>query len=187
MIGAAGFGYYGAAPSRRRILGSSDRAPSTVGTRKGEFDEVYRRHLPAVFRYALRCVGRRDLAEELAADAFVKLFDQFERIDVSQLPAWLFTVVKRAAVDHWRHRVVETRYLSSLEPEPVAVAAPGVRAWLDEAPALTRTHRACLILRYVHGCGRAEIAGRLGLSETQVKGHLQYAHELLRKRLVASE
>jgi RNA polymerase sigma-70 factor (ECF subfamily) len=37
------------------------------------------------------------------------------------------------------------------------------------------------MLRYVHGMSRSEIAERTGLSEVQVKGHLQYALALLRK------
>jgi DNA-directed RNA polymerase specialized sigma24 family protein len=43
----------------------------------------------------------------------------------------------------------------------------------------------CLILRYEHGLSREEIGKRLGLSDTQVRGHLQYALTLLRKTLVA--
>ncbi len=42
-------------------------------------------------------------------------------------------------------------------------------------------HRACVMLRYVYGMTRPEVAARMGLSETQVKGHLQYALKLLRK------
>jgi DNA-directed RNA polymerase specialized sigma24 family protein len=42
-------------------------------------------------------------------------------------------------------------------------------------------HRVCLALRYVQGMTRAEIAARTGLTEMQVKGHLQYALTLLRK------
>ena len=37
------------------------------------------------------------------------------------------------------------------------------------------------MLRYSYGMTRAEIAQQLGLSETQVRGHLQYALTLLRK------
>jgi DNA-directed RNA polymerase specialized sigma24 family protein len=37
------------------------------------------------------------------------------------------------------------------------------------------------MLRYVQGMSRTEIAASMGLSDTQVKGHLQYALELLRK------
>jgi RNA polymerase sigma-70 factor (ECF subfamily) len=39
----------------------------------------------------------------------------------------------------------------------------------------------CLILRYVHDLSRTEIAEQTGLSETQIKGHLQYALKLLRQ------
>jgi DNA-directed RNA polymerase specialized sigma24 family protein len=37
------------------------------------------------------------------------------------------------------------------------------------------------MLRFVEGMTRAEIAAATGLSEMQVKGHLQYALALLRK------
>jgi len=46
-------------------------------------------------------------------------------------------------------------------------------------------HRVCLVLRYQHGLTREEIGRRLGLTDTQVRGHLQYALTLLRKNLVA--
>ena len=48
---------------------------------------------------------------------------------------------------------------------------------------LKPVHRICLTLRYVQEMTVAEIAAYLGLSEIQVKGHLQYARGLLRKQL----
>lgn len=149
-----------------------------------DFDALYRRHLPSVFRYAMHRVGRRDVAEDLTADAFLKLFRALDTIDPDQLPGWLLTIVQHAAIDYWRRQAVERRYLSKLDPEPIATAAPDVQRWLESAPALKPVHRASLVLRYVHGMSRAEIATRLGVSEMQVKSCLQYAHELLRKELV---
>lgn len=162
----------------------SSFSPRPAVTHREGFDPVYRRHYPAVFRYALKTVGRPEIAEELAADAFMKLLESFDRIDQDQLPGWLLTVVRHAAVDYWRHRAVEQRYLSHLELEPITTATPAVRDWIAAVPALNAQHRACLILRYVHGCPRAEIARRMNLTETQVKGCLQYARELLRRELV---
>jgi RNA polymerase sigma-70 factor (ECF subfamily) len=153
------------------------------------YEEVYRQHLNAVFRYAQRVVGRRDVAEEITSDAFIALWKVFDTIDTSQLPGWLFTVVRNRATDFWRRSSVEQKYLAGLETQPVT---PGRSQhafvdWLNAAPSLKPIHRAVLILRYVHGSERTEIAARLGLSETQVKGHLQYAHTLLRKELSEAE
>ena len=149
-----------------------------------DFDDIYRQHLSAVFRYAIKCVGRREVAEEITSEAFIALFRVLDEIDPGQLPGWLFTVVRNRATDYWRRAALERRYHGGLDPEPrTAAASSGIQEWLDSAPALKPAHRACLILRYVHGLDRAAIASRLGLSENQVKGHLQYAHQLLRKQM----
>jgi RNA polymerase sigma-70 factor, ECF subfamily len=147
------------------------------------YDEAYRAHLTAVFRYAVKCVGRREIAEEITAEAFIALYNSFDRIDPELLPGWLFTVVKNRATDFWRRDTLERRYSAGLDPEPKAESSSSIEEWLDAAPALKPAHRACLILRYVHGLERTAIAERLGLSDTQVKGYLQYAHQLLRKAL----
>lgn len=149
-----------------------------------DFDDAYRAHLTAVFRYAVKCVGRREIAEEITAEAFVALYNTFDRIDPALLPGWLFTVVKNRATDFWRRNALERKYSAGLDPEPKAeTSSSGIQEWLDATPALKPVHRACLILRYVHGLERTGIAQRLGLSDTQVKGYLQYAHQLLRREL----
>ena len=74
------------------------------------------------------------------------------------------------------------KYLDALEPA-AATWEPSVEVWLREATGLKPVHRACLILRYVHGMTRAEIAARLGLTDNQVKGHLQVPSTILRRDL----
>ena len=68
-------------------------------------------------------------------------------------------------------------------PPPETSWTPPLEMWLAESKVLKPVHQACLILRYVHGMTRVEIAERLGLSDTQVKGHLQYARTILRAEL----
>jgi RNA polymerase sigma-70 factor, ECF subfamily len=148
-----------------------------------EFEELYRKHAPAVFRYALSIVRRRELAEDLTSEAFLALHREFDRIDSAQLPGWLITVVRNRARDTWRRRMVEDRYVEQEGRLPPAapVDAPPLERWISESADLKPVHRACLVLRYVWGMSRAEIAEELALSEIQVKGHLQYALNLLRK------
>lgn len=147
----------------------------------GTFEELYRKHVQSVFRFALHCVSRRDVAEDLTSEAFLALHRNLEQIDEAQLPGWLITVVRNRARDHWRRQMVEQRYLESLPVSPSE--SPPADVWVLDAAKLKPIHRMCLILRYVHGMTRTEVAGKMGLSEAQVKGHLQYAMQLLRKAL----
>jgi RNA polymerase sigma-70 factor (ECF subfamily) len=148
----------------------------------GEFDQIYATYAAAVFRHALKCVGRRDVAEDITSEVFLTLHRERSGVDARQLPGWLFTVAKHKAIDYWRRAQVERRYLEALPPAE-ATWEPSVETWLRETKGLKPVHRACLILRYVHGMPRAEIAERLGLNENQVKGHLQYSLIILRREL----
>ena len=150
----------------------------------GSFEDLYRQHVQAVYRFALSVAGRKETAEDLTSEAFLALYRNFDAIDQAQLPGWLLTVVRNRARDLWRRQEVEQRYIAAL-PAAAVSQAPALEHWILDGPGLKPIHRTCVILRYVHGMTRAEIASRTGLSELQVKGHLQYALSLLRKALDA--
>ena len=145
-----------------------------------DFEGAYRRHFAAVFRFAVSVTGRRDVAEDLTAEAFLELHRHAGAIRLDELPAWLFVVVRNRARDLWRHQLVEQRYvlwmtgtaLTSVEPESVP-------HWLSDER-LKPVQRVSLELHYVWGYTVSEIAKRLGLTDGQVKGHLQRALRLLR-------
>lgn len=124
---------------------------------------------------------RQDLAEDLTSEAFLALHRNLDTVDPSLLPAWLLTVVRNRARDWWRRRVVEERYATDVVATHPVATAPPLEGWILECPELKPVHRTCLMLRYVHGMTRSEIATQTGLAENQVKGHLQYALTLLRK------
>jgi len=144
------------------------------------FEDLYREHVHAVYRFAMSVTGRKEAAEDLTSEAFLALYRHLDSIDESRLPGWLLTVVRNRARDIWRHQEVEQRYARELVSSG-ADEIPELERWIFEHPDLKPVHRTCLMLRYVHGMSRAEIAETAGLSETQVKGHLQYGLSLLRK------
>jgi len=150
-----------------------------------DFDDVYARHAGGVLRFAWRLVGRRDVAEDLTAEAFLSLHQHWSSVEAAQLPGWLFTVVRNKAIDYWRRRTVEERYAQTLPTEP---STPPMDVPIEmaviEHPALKPVHRVCLRLRYGHGMTVAEVARATGLSDTQVKGLLQYSRQILRRELV---
>ena len=147
-----------------------------------DFEAIYEAYAAAVFRYALKCVGRRDVAEDVTSEVFLTLHRHRDRLDAARIPAWLFAVAKNRATDYWRRADVERRYLETV-PASDTTWSPSVEFWLGETKALKPIHRATLILKYVHGMDRASIGRRLGLTENQVKGYLQYALMILRREL----
>src|ERR1043165_2261781 len=82
------------------------------------FESVYSEHRDDVIRFAVRCVGRRDLAEELTADAFLELQRQWKKIGAERLPSWLFAVVEKRASQQLRRLGLKREDLpSGLAPE----------------------------------------------------------------------
>lgn len=145
-----------------------------------EFEAVYRAHVDAVFRYTLRLTGDPSIAEDIVSEAFLQLFRHWGSIDTSKLPGWILAVARNRAMDHWRKVSVERPYVESADLS-TAQSSMDLEHWLREEPSLKPIHRACLLLHFVHGMTRAEIAKHLTVSESKVKGHLQYGLQLLRK------
>jgi RNA polymerase sigma-70 factor (ECF subfamily) len=161
---------------------SSAARPSRVNDTEA-FESLYRQHAPAVLRYAMKCVGKREIAEDLTSDAFLALYRNLDSIDQTRLPAWLFTVVAHAAASYWRHSTVERKHAATVEKQPRTVEQPVALSAMLQIPELKPQHRACLVLRYAHDMDRADIAAKLGMTENQVKSCLQYGLELLRRHL----
>ena len=161
---------------RRELAAASPR-----GVSEAEFRCIYERHAAEILRYAIRCVGRREIAEEIASEAFLRMHQNRDGLDGSHAAAWLTTTVKNLATDHWRRAGVERRHLNTISPEEAATAPPGDWEELLRNPALKPEHRICLTLHFVHGMDRKEISSHTGLADNPVKNCLQYGLRLLRK------
>src|SRR4051812_14715681 len=112
-----------------------------------EFDAIYRAHVDAVFRYALRMTGDRELAADITSEAFLELFRNRDAIDTSRLPAWLLTVARNRALDHWRKAANERQYIESIRQTATrSDTVGGLESWLRDEPLLKPVHRVCLVL-----------------------------------------
>ena len=151
-----------------------------------DFDEIYRQYVDELFRFCVRRVGRREIAEEITAETFMALYERLDAIDVGQLPGWLFTVARNRAMDYWRRQTLEQRFWTEQPKVEPGEVPSTLERWLDEQLTLKPAHRACLILRYKYGMERAEIAKATGMTEMQVKSALQYSLRLLRQELEPS-
>jgi RNA polymerase sigma-70 factor (ECF subfamily) len=73
------------------------------GDRKA-FRALYDRHAARVYGLALRVLGDPMNAEEVAQDAFVRLWTRARTYnpDRGRLSSWLLTITHRLAIDHFR-------------------------------------------------------------------------------------
>jgi RNA polymerase sigma-70 factor, ECF subfamily len=145
-----------------------------------------------VWHYAFFLTGRPELAEDIAQDVFVKVY---ERIDTfrgqSAIKTWLLAITRNAARDAlrsaWLRRVTlfsgTFDMLSSQSAEQEAIEGLVTeQIWLD-VMALPRKLREVLLLTAHHGLAMKEIAGMLGISEGTVKSRLHRARMAMNRKL----
>ena len=70
---------------------------------KRAFPSFYREHMNRIHRFVFyRVGGRREVAEDLTQDIFIKAYEAFERYDpaISQ-SAWIYTIARNTVINHY--------------------------------------------------------------------------------------
>src|SRR5260221_2421380 len=69
------------------------------------FEELYRRHKGALYRFVLRSVRERSLAEELYQEVWMRVIEARSRYaPQAKFTTWLYTIAHHQLIDHWRKR-----------------------------------------------------------------------------------
>ena len=129
------------------------------------FEAFFGRAWPGAVRLVALLTQDRSAAEELAQDAFARMYASWER--VSNPDAYL----RRALVNrshNWRRRgrVREAKLALLAGPATVELLAAELA---DAVAALPFRQRAVIVLRYYGGLSEAEIAAALGCRNGTVK------------------
>jgi RNA polymerase sigma-70 factor (sigma-E family) len=146
---------------------------------------LYERHYTELVRLAFALTSDWDLAEELAQEAFVRVWRGWGNIrDQRSAPAYLRTTVVNLARRSLRRRLQERRAWSSARDS--RSADPGESVDLLRALArLPVRKRACVVLRFYLDLSEADTAAALGVSVGTVKS--QTAKALRRLELLLAE
>ena len=71
----------------------------------GAFETLYVRHRGGLFRFVLRAVKDRGVAEELFQEVWVRVIEARERYaPKARFTTWLYTIAHNLLVDHWRKK-----------------------------------------------------------------------------------
>src|SRR6516225_6775855 len=147
-----------------------------------EYQVAFERHWDDVFRFSLAWTNDWAAAEDLAQDAFVRLWQNRATLDWdrSVLP-WLLVAARRLATDRFRslRRRVLPRSTESTFDEAMR------DTWLDVQSAmstLSPLERTAIVLTAVEGWSYAEVAAAAGTTDGALRAAVSRAREKLEVR-----
>lgn len=183
----------------------SDEELAVAASRGSEeaFRELVERFERPVFGLIVRIVRRREIAEEIAQESFVKAWRALDRFDPTRkFSSWLFKIAHNAALDALRRRGEEPVSLDAPVEEggaaPELPADPNAENPLERATLhaagralesalaeLRPQYREILLLRFAEELSYEEIAEVTGAPLGTVKVHLFRARQELARRMKA--
>jgi RNA polymerase sigma factor (sigma-70 family) len=158
-------------------------------------DAVYARHRARLYSFLVRLCRRRELAEDLLQETWVRLASHAPRLrDDTQLAAWLFTVARNLYRSHrrWSMASLESRgwfsresFTTAEHATPFEHASAGeLEARLERAlAALPLAYREVLLLVAVERLEPAAAASVLGLRPDALRQRLARGRAMLVKQL----
>ena len=143
------------------------------------YQRAYDEHWPDVFRFALAWTNDWAAAEDLAQDAYLRLWNQRNRLDWSRpaLP-WLLVTTRRLATDRFR----QLRRRISPPPAPASLNENAHDRWLDVSAAmagLSPLERSALVMTALEGITYDEAARILDTSAGAVRAAVSRARAKL--------
>lgn len=146
-----------------------------------DFAGFYRGELPRVFRAAYLLTGDRQLAMDVAQEAFERAFARWRRLSGE---AWSGGWVMTTALNLARRRLRGRREVVGPDPDTTASGPDESRVDLVRAlAALPFRQRQALVLHYVGDLDTAAVAEVMRVSEGTVKAHLAQGRAALRRKL----
>ena len=153
-------------------------------------------HAP-IYRYIYFRVRNGPLAEELAAEVFVRMVDRIGSLKDRGRPvlAWLYTIARNLVIDHqrrarifaWSPLCEEMEAGADEHPAQVAENRQTVRELSLALDQLTEIQRQVIVLKFIEGHNNSEIAAILGKDEGAIKSLQHRALGALRRALCARQ
>jgi len=175
---------------------------------QSDFRRLLTEHKDAVFGLAVYLIGKREDAEDITQDVYLRLWKAREQIDPEMAKWWLLRVTRNACLDHLRRRKVrdqardpgsvmgrgrvgiempeDDRRERSLDVSDLGEGAlhtehrMDVQKMIKAMDDLREPQRSIIVLREVQDLSYDEIADTLGLTLSAVKVGLHRARKKLR-------
>lgn len=159
--------------------------PDTVArARRGDldaFEDLVRAYQGDVYRFVLRLVRDRGLAEDVTQEAFLRAYRSLRRFrGGSKFSTWVYRIARNCAVDAIRRAARERRLQERAVPVADVAEDPSLRASLSAAvDGLPEDLREPFVLIEVFGFTYGEASLVLGVAEGTLKSRMHRTRRLL--------
>lgn len=160
------------------------------------FEELYTHYFPRVRAFVLRKTGSRELAEDIAQEAFTKAFERISEFGgPKHFGGWVGTIAANLCTDHFRRKrnseiavdpqdgewgpPIQMDLLRNIQREDTSHL---VRSALDR---LEPRQRQALLMHEIKGMTCAAVGEQLGITEVAAESLLARARRRLRKEVVS--
>ncbi len=169
------------------------------------FEQIVRRHGPALLGYIIKMSGSREKAEDYFQQTFMKVYEKANTFRQGSFKSWLFTIATNVVMDGFRRQkrqpalslneMIETGNSDSEELGAVAIAdnsnnpfekaaeAELAEQLRDVITSLPAGQRAALVLSYYQQMSYSQVAKVLGCSIGTVKKQMYRALKTLADKL----
>lgn len=150
-----------------------------------EYNNAVSLHADHVYRFVLKQVGGKMLAEDIVQETFVKVWEKRETIEAEKIKSYLFTTAYHLMINalkkekRWSGEEVENT------PQTVSTSSNfDLKEILDQAlETLPSIQKTVVLLRDYEGYAYDEIGEITGLTEAQVKVYIFRARKQLKTYL----
>jgi RNA polymerase sigma-70 factor (ECF subfamily) len=155
------------------------------------FESLYARHRARLFRFVLRSIKLRAVAEELYQEIWMRVIEaRASYAPTARFTTWLYTIAHNRLVDHWRRGALSLVSLdehdvpdNSPDPAQHAQARQTLARFAAALEHLPPAQREAFLLHEEAGLTVAEIAAATGSNEEAAKSRLRYAMAKLKAAL----
>ncbi|MEM7161016.1 MAG: RNA polymerase sigma-70 factor [Bacteroidota bacterium] len=155
-----------------------------------EFRQTFEQYFDAIRNYVYFMSSDVDLAEDIAQDTFVKLWDNRDTIILSTVKSYLYTIARNLTLNHIKRDKLKYNFIAQTElrqdnnsPE-FELEQKEFKEKLEAVIAsIPEGNREVFLMNRIEGMKYAEIAERLGLSVKAVEKRMSKALKIIREEI----
>ncbi|MCI1681143.1 MAG: RNA polymerase sigma-70 factor [Bacteroides sp.] len=159
---------------------------------KGDFQDIFNTYFEAIRRFVYYKTSDEQVAEDIAEDVFMQLWERRDRLELLNIKALLYKMASDNVVSYYRKQDVRLSFAENMRPDESASLSPQEELQFEELKAryaavleeMPDGQREVFLMNREESLKYHEIAERLNLSVKAIEKRMNAALSLLRKKLL---